>query len=82
MTTDRLLCLQNIVKFDASVLRAFNPAHCFYYFHRNGEHGWKSLGAILLSFTGVEALFADLGAFSAKFVLPGCGLFFIRDPNN
>jgi hypothetical protein len=36
---------------------------------RNGTEGWKSLGGILLAFTGVEALFADLGAFSAKYEL-------------
>jgi K+ transporter len=64
------LLSQNLVKFDASVLRAFNPANCFYYFNKNGEEGWKSLGAILLCFTGVEALFADLGAFSARFGPP------------
>ncbi|KAH0603870.1 uncharacterized protein H6S33_007529 [Morchella sextelata] len=62
--------IYNLVKFDASVLRAFNPANCFYYFNKNGEEGWKSLGAILLCFTGVEALFADLGAFSARFGPP------------
>jgi len=32
----------------------------------NGTNGWKSLGGILLAFTGVEALFADLGAFSRR----------------
>ena len=32
----------------------------------NGEEGWRSLGGILLAFTGVEALFADLGAFSMR----------------
>ena len=36
------------------------------YLVRNGTDGWKSLGGILLAFTGVEALFADLGAFSRK----------------
>ena len=30
----------------------------------NGTAAWKMLGGILLAFTGVEALFADLGAFS------------------
>ena len=33
---------------------------------RNGEQGWRSLGGLLLAFTGVEALFADLGAFSKR----------------
>ena len=54
----------NLVNFDHSVLKAFNPGYAFEYFIRNGEHGWRSLGGILLAFTGVEALFADLGAFS------------------
>ena len=31
---------------------------------RNKSEGWKSLGGILLAFTGVEALFANLGAFT------------------
>lgn len=56
--------IYNLVKFDASVLRAFNPAYAFEYLMRNKTEGWKSLGGVLLAFTGVEALFADLGAFS------------------
>lgn len=36
---------------------------------RNGTDGWKSLGGILLAFTGVEALFADLGAFSRRYAI-------------
>ena len=35
---------------------------------RNKTDGWKSLGGILLAFTGVEALFADLGAFSIGYL--------------
>lgn len=33
---------------------------------RNKEEGWRALGGLLLAFTGVEALFADLGAFSKR----------------
>ena len=58
--------LKNLVKFDHHVLKAFNPAYCFTWFTRKGEDGWRSLGAILLCFTGVEALYADLGAFSSR----------------
>ena len=36
--------------------------HCI----RNGERGWRQLGGVLLAFTGLEALFADLGAFSRR----------------
>ena len=58
--------IYNLSKFDASVLRAFNPAYGFEYLIRYKTQGWKSLGGILLAFTGVEALFADLGAFSRQ----------------
>lgn len=54
----------NLAVHDYTVLKAFNPYFAFAYFMRNGEKGWKSLGGLLLAFTGVEALFADLGAFS------------------
>ncbi|KAB5570738.1 potassium transporter-domain-containing protein [Coniochaeta sp. 2T2.1] len=60
--------IYNLVKFDHTVLKAFSPAFAFSYFTRNGHEGWKSLGGILLAFTGVEALFADLGAFSKRAV--------------
>ena len=49
---------------DASVLKAFSPYFAGAYLARNKTEGWKSLGGILLSFTGCEALFADLGAFT------------------
>jgi KUP system potassium uptake protein len=58
--------IYNLVVFDHSVLKAFSPAYAFEYLIRNKTHGWKSLGGILLAFTGVEALFADLGAFSLQ----------------
>ncbi|PNS17832.1 hypothetical protein CAC42_1 [Sphaceloma murrayae] len=56
----------NLVKYDASVFRAFNPALAFDFLTRNGYDGWRTLGGVLLSFTGVEALFADLGAFNRQ----------------
>lgn len=56
----------NLVNFDASVLRAFNPGYAFKFMIRNKTEGWKMLGGVLLAFTGVEALFADLGAFSRR----------------
>ncbi|KAL9126571.1 MAG: hypothetical protein Q9217_004401 [Psora testacea] len=56
--------IYNLVHFDHSVLKAFSPYFAGAFFVRNKTDGWKSLGGILLAFTGVEALFADLGAFS------------------
>ncbi|KUJ22256.1 potassium transporter, partial [Mollisia scopiformis] len=58
--------IYNLSKFDYTVLKAFNPAHAFEFMIRNKTDGWKMLGGILLAFTGVEALFADLGAFSRR----------------
>jgi KUP system potassium uptake protein len=54
------------VHFDHTVLKAFSPYFAGAYFVRNKTNGWKSLGGLLLAFTGVEALFADLGAFSRR----------------
>ncbi|XP_024978542.1 potassium transporter 10-like isoform X1 [Cynara cardunculus var. scolymus] len=53
----------NILKHDTMVLRAFSPIYIFWYFRRRGEDAWTSLGGIMLSITGTEALFADLAHF-------------------
>jgi KUP system potassium uptake protein len=58
--------IYNLVKYDAGVFAAFNPGNGFEFLIRHKEEGWKMLGGVLLSFTGVEALFADLGAFSRR----------------
>lgn len=55
--------IYNLAKYDYTVLKAFSPYFAFAYLVRNRADGWKSLGGLLLAFTGVEALFADLGAF-------------------
>ncbi|KAH6671701.1 potassium transporter-domain-containing protein [Halenospora varia] len=58
--------IYNLAKFDHTVLKAFNPGYAFMYMNRNKTVAWRSLGGVLLAFTGVEALFADLGAFSRR----------------
>ncbi|KAL8671474.1 MAG: hypothetical protein Q9168_004024 [Polycauliona sp. 1 TL-2023] len=58
--------IYNLVEHDHSVLKAFSPSFAGQYLVRNKTEGWKSLGGILLAFTGVEALFADLGAFTRR----------------
>jgi KUP system potassium uptake protein len=58
--------IYNLVVFDHSVLKAFSPYYAIQFFRDNGTDGWKMLGGVLLAFTGVEALFADLGAFSMR----------------
>ncbi|KAL9453066.1 hypothetical protein AB3S75_008793 [Citrus x aurantiifolia] len=53
----------NIWKYDSSVLKAFSPVYIYRYLRRGGRDGWTSLGGIMLSITGTEALFADLAHF-------------------
>ncbi|KAH7114576.1 potassium transporter-domain-containing protein [Dactylonectria estremocensis] len=58
--------IYNLALHDYTVLKAFSPHFAFAYLVRNGRAGWESLGGLLLAFTGVEALFADLGAFGKR----------------
>jgi KUP system potassium uptake protein len=58
--------IYNLATKDYTVLKAFSPYYAGAYLVRTGSDGWKSLGGILLAFTGVEALFADLGAFGKR----------------
>ncbi|XVE93128.1 hypothetical protein REPUB_Repub01dG0163400 [Reevesia pubescens] len=60
--------IYNLVKYDASVLRAFNPVHIYLYFERNSVKAWYALGGCLLCATGSEAMFADLCYFSVRSV--------------
>ncbi|KAF2682249.1 potassium transporter [Lentithecium fluviatile CBS 122367] len=60
--------IYNLARYDYTILKAFNPYYGFDYLIRNKYEGWRSLGGILLAFTGVEALFADIGAFSRQAV--------------
>ncbi|KAF2102937.1 potassium uptake protein [Rhizodiscina lignyota] len=60
--------IYNLAVYDHSVLKAFSPYYAGLWFVRNKTSGWINLGGILLAFTGVEALFADLGAFSRRAV--------------
>ncbi|MED6109789.1 Potassium transporter 10 [Stylosanthes scabra] len=58
----------NIWKHGSSVLKAFSPVYIYHYFKRGGQGGWTSLGGIMLSITGTEALFADLAHFPVSAV--------------
>ncbi|KAF6140657.1 hypothetical protein GIB67_013950 [Kingdonia uniflora] len=60
--------IYNLMTYDRTVLRAFNPVHIYYYFKRNSTEAWLSLGGCLLCATGSEAMFADLCYFSVRSV--------------
>ncbi|KAH9326136.1 hypothetical protein KI387_006314, partial [Taxus chinensis] len=55
----------NICKHNPKVLKAFSPHYIVEFFKRGKKRNWVSLGGIMLSITGTEALFADLGHFSS-----------------
>jgi KUP system potassium uptake protein len=51
-----------------SILAAFNPLHAFSFLAHNGWYAFLALGAVVLAFTGAEALYADMGHFGRKSV--------------
>ncbi|KAJ9051475.1 putative potassium transporter 3 [Entomophthora muscae] len=53
----------NILQYPA-IIKAVSPVYAYRYFVIRGWSGWTSLGGILLTISGVEALFADLGHFN------------------
>ncbi|KAL0014703.1 hypothetical protein SO802_001772 [Lithocarpus litseifolius] len=57
--------LYNTIFWNPKVVRALSPYYIIKFFRETGKDGWISLGGILLSITGTEAMFADLGHFTA-----------------
>ena len=64
LTFNAAFGIYNLVLHDWTVLKAFSPFYAGDWFVRNKTAGWLNLGGLLLAFTGVEALFADLGVSS------------------
>ncbi|XP_021849691.1 potassium transporter 1 [Spinacia oleracea] len=65
-----LLCISsigvyNIIRWNPGVVNALSPVYMFKLLRHTGMAGWVSLGGVVLSITGVETMFADLGHFSA-----------------
>jgi KUP system potassium uptake protein len=48
------------------ILHALNPLHAFDFMLRNRLIAFIALGAVVLAFTGAEALYADMGHFGKK----------------
>nr|CAD20319.1 putative potassium transporter [Cymodocea nodosa] len=64
-----LLCigvigLYNTIHWNRRIYHALSPHYIYRFFKATGKDGWLSLGGILLSITGAEAMFADLGHFN------------------
>ncbi|KAH1204884.1 Potassium transporter 4 [Glycine max] len=56
----------NTIHWNPKIVRAISPYYIIKFFSRTGKEGWVSLGGILLCITGTEAMFADLGHFTAS----------------
>ncbi|GLT58414.1 hypothetical protein SLA2020_313070 [Shorea laevis] len=56
--------IYSIVRHYPSIFKALSPHYIFLFFSRNGKEGWLLLGGTILSITGSEAMFADLGHFN------------------
>lgn len=87
--------IYNILRVPA-ILAAFNPVHAFEFLFSHGWVAFIALGAVVLAFTGSEALYADMGHFGSKpirtawffIVFPalslnylGQGALLMRDPS-
>ncbi len=81
---------------EPGILSALNPLQAFTFLHAQGWHVFVAVGAIVLAFTGAEALYADMGHFGKRpvqlawigYVLPalainymGQGALLMRDPS-
>ncbi|PPR88181.1 hypothetical protein GOBAR_AA32506 [Gossypium barbadense] len=65
-----LLCISsigiyNIFRWNPHIFHALSPVYMLKFLKRTGIEGWISLGGVVLSITGVETMFADLGHFSS-----------------
>ncbi|GAB3403068.1 potassium transporter Kup [Massilia agilis] len=60
-----MMGLANIVRSPA-ILAALNPVHALHFFADNRVIAFIALGAVVLAFTGAEALYADMGHFGKK----------------
>ncbi len=49
-----------------AILAALNPLNAITFLHAQGAHVFIVIGAIVLAFTGAEALYADMGHFGKK----------------
>ncbi|KAF8018799.1 hypothetical protein BT93_H3636 [Corymbia citriodora subsp. variegata] len=64
-----LLCIccigiYNIFRWNTQIIHALSPVYILKFLRNTGTEGWGSLGGVVLSITGVEAMFTDMGHFS------------------
>ncbi|KAL6896907.1 hypothetical protein ACP4OV_007479 [Aristida adscensionis] len=60
-----IIGLYNIIHWNPRICLALSPHYTVKFFKATGRDGWVALGGVLLAITGTEAMFADLGHFTA-----------------
>ncbi|KAL5197541.1 hypothetical protein ABZP36_001053 [Zizania latifolia] len=65
LLTIGVIGLYNIIHWNPRICLALSPHYVVKFFKMTGKDGWLSLGGVLLAITGTEAMFADLGHFTA-----------------
>ncbi|CAH8357767.1 unnamed protein product [Eruca vesicaria subsp. sativa] len=55
----------NIIHWNPKIIYAISPLYIIKFFRVTGQGGWISLGGVLLSVTGTEAMFSNLGQFTS-----------------
>nr|BAE93236.1 potassium transporter [Phragmites australis] len=60
-----IIGLYNIIHWNPRICLALSPHYIVKFFKTTGRDGWMALGGVLLATTGTEAMFADLGHFTA-----------------
>lgn len=65
-TANFVIGIYNLVKFRPSAAKGLSPSFIYYYWSGDAHQAWRNLGNVMLSITGAEALYADLGHFSAR----------------
>lgn len=46
--------IYNMLKYNITVLKAFNPAYIYWFFKKNKKGAWSSLGGCVLCITGTS----------------------------
>ncbi|KAF7147533.1 hypothetical protein RHSIM_Rhsim03G0197800 [Rhododendron simsii] len=67
--------IYNIIRYHPSILKGLSPLYIYKFFERRRKTAWDILGAVFLSITGAEAMFADLGHFNKRSIQLAFSLF-------
>ncbi|GAB2296746.1 Probable potassium transporter 3 [Dionaea muscipula] len=65
LLTIAVIGIYNIIHWNTRIFLALSPHYIYKFFAKTGKAGWISIGGLLLCITGTEAMYVDLGHFTA-----------------